>query len=202
MSSSASIRRAAMAAALTAGLAAASTSTLTLAQTKGTPERFTALAVNMSNVGRSGAGTIEIAVDRWSTDAERDRLLTTLMERGADKLLDVLRDMRRVGYIRSPNSLGYDLHYARRTPLPDGGERVVLATDRPVGFWEAVNRPRSIDYPFTIIELHLNADGEGEGKLSIATKIVAEKESNTIVLEDYANQPVLLTSVKRERRSK
>jgi hypothetical protein len=202
MTSSASIRRAAMAAALTAGLAAASTSTLTLAQTKGTPERFTALAVNMSNVGRSGAGTIEIAVDRWSTDAERDRLLTTLMERGADKLLDVLRDMRRVGYIRSPNSLGYDLHYARRTPLPDGGERVVLATDRPVGFWEAVNRPRSIDYPFTIIELHLNADGEGEGKLSIATKIVAEKESNTIVLEDYANQPVLLTSVKRERRSK
>ena len=199
MSSSASIRRAAMAAALTAGFAAAST--LTRAQTKGTPERFTALAVNMSNVGRSGAGTIEIAVDRWSTDAERDRLLTTLMEKGADKLLDVLRDMRRVGYIRSPNSLGYDLHYARRTPLPDGGERVVLATDRPVGFWEAVNRPRSIDYPFTIIELHLNADGEGEGKLSLATKIMADKESKTIVLEDYANQPVLLTSVKRERRS-
>jgi hypothetical protein len=201
MGSSASICRAAMAAALTAGLAAASTSTPTLAQTKGTPERFTALAVNMSNVGRSGANTIEIVVDRWSTDAERDRLLTTLMEKGADKLLDVLRDMRRVGYIRSPNSLGYDLHYARRTPLPDGGERVVLATDRPVGFWEAVNRPRSIDYPFTIIELHLNADGEGEGKLSLATKIMAEKESKTIVLEDYANQPVLLTSVKRERRS-
>ena len=123
------------------------------------------------------------------------------MEKGADKLLDVLRDMRRVGYIRSPNSLGYDLHYARRTPLPDGGERVVLATDRPVGFWEAVNRPRSIDYPFTIIELHLNADGEGEGKLSLATKIMADKESKTIVLEDYASQPVLLTSVKRERRS-
>jgi len=199
MSSSASIRRAAMAAALTAGFAAAST--LTRAQTKGTPERFTALAVNMSNVGPGGAGTIEIVADRWSTDAERDRLLTTLMEKGADKLLDVLRDMRRVGYIRSPNSLGYDLHYARRTPLPDGGERIVLATDRPVGFWEAVNRPRSIDYPFTIIELHLNADGEGEGKLSLATKIVADKESKTIVLEDYANQPVLLTSVKRERRS-
>ena len=159
------------------------------------------MAVNMSNIGRSGAGTIEIVVDRWSTDAERDRLLTVLMEQGADKLLDVLRDMRRVGYIRSPNSLGYDLHYARRTPLPDGGERVVLATDRPIGFWEAANRPRSLDYPFTIIELHLNAGGEGEGKLSIATKIAADKESKTIVLEDYANQPVLLTSVKREKHT-
>ena len=199
MISSASIRRVGTAAALTAGLAAAASRTI--AQTNGTPERYTAMAVNMSNVGRTGAGTIEIAVDRWSTDAERDRLLTTLMEKGPDKLLDALRDMRRVGYIRSSSSLGYDLHYARRTPLPDGGERVVLATDRPVGFWEAVNRPRSIDYPFTIIELHLNADGEGEGKLSLATKIVADKESKTIVLEDYANQPVLLTSVKRERRS-
>jgi hypothetical protein len=190
----------AMASAVTAGLAAASA--LTLAQTHGTPERFTAMAVNMSNVGRAGAGTIEIAVDRWSTDAERDRLLTVLTERGADKLLDVLRDMRRVGYIRSLSSLGYDLHYARRTPLPDGGERVVLATDRPVGFWEAVNQPRSLDYPFTIIELHLNADGEGEGKLSIATKIVADKDSKTVVLEDYANQPVRLTSVKREKHTR
>jgi hypothetical protein len=193
------ICRSAAAFALTAGLAA--TSALTLAQTGGTPERFTALAVNMSNVGRTGAGTIEIAVDRWSTDADRDRLLTVLMERGADKLLDVLRDMRRIGYIRSPNSLGYDLHFARRTPLADGGERVVLATDRPIGFWEAVNRPRSIDYPFTLIELHLNADGEGEGKLSIAAKITADKDSKTVVLEDYANQPVLLKSVKRERHS-
>jgi hypothetical protein len=182
--------------ALTAGLAS-----LTLAQTSGTPERFTAMAVNMSNVGRNGAGTIEIAVDRWSTDAERDRLITVLMERGPEKLLDVLTEMKRVGFIRSPNSLGYDLHYARRTPLPDGGERVVLATDRPIGFWEAVHQPRSIDYKFTVIELRLNGDGEGEGKLSLATKITLEKDSKTIVLEDYGNQPVLLTSVKRERHS-
>ena len=192
------IRGAMTACAITAGLAGGSA--LTVAQTSGAPERFTALAVNMSNVGRSGAGTIDIAVDRWSTDAERDKLLTTLMERGPEKLLDVLQGMKRVGYIRSPNSLGYDLHFARRTPLPEGGERVVLATDRPIGFWEAANRPRTVDYPFTVIELRLNKDGEGEGKLSIATKITAEPETKTIVLEDYANQPVLLTSVKRERR--
>jgi hypothetical protein len=54
--------------------------------------------------------------------------------------------------------------------LPEGGERVVLVTDRRIGFWEAANQPRLIDYPFTVIELHLNRDGEGEGKMSIATK--------------------------------
>jgi hypothetical protein len=185
----------------TAILAALLAAPSLIAQTSGSPERFTALAVNMSNVGRTGANTIEIAVDRWSTDAERDKLMTTLMEQGPDKLLDVLRDMPRVGYFRAPTTIGYDLHFARRTPLPDGGERVVLATDRRISFWEAANQPRSINYPFTIIELHLNGDGVGEGKLSLATKISADPVSKTVVLEDYANQPVLLQSVKREKRS-
>lgn len=55
-------------------------------------------------------------------------------------------------------------------PLPDGGERVVLVTDRRIGFWEAANQPRSIDYPFTVIELRLQADGEGEGKILVGPR--------------------------------
>ena len=163
------------------------------------PERFTALAVNME---RGGSGPVEIVVNRSSTEGERDRLLQTLLDNGPDKLLDVLRDMPRVGYIRTPESIGYDIHYARRAPLPDGGERLVLVTDRRIGFWEASNRPRSIDYPFTVIELHLNPVGEGEGKISVATKITADKENKIVTLENYATQPVLLQSVKRERTSK
>jgi hypothetical protein len=163
------------------------------------PERFTALAVNME---RGGSGPVEIVVNRSSTEGERDRLLQTLMDNGPDKLLDVLRDMPRVGYIRTPESIGYDIHYARRAPLPDGGERLVLVTDRRIGFWEAANRPRSIDYPFTVIELHLNPDGEGEGKLSVATKITADKENKIVTLENYGTQPVLLQAVKRERSSR
>jgi len=170
-------------------------------QTKGAPERFTAMAVNMGSPGPAGAGTVEMMVNRWSTDAERDRLLAVVMEQGPEKLLETLQKMPRVGYIRTPNSIGYDLHFARKTALPDGGERVVIATDRYITFWEAANRPRSIDYPFTVIELHINANGEGEGKMSIATKITADKESKTIVLENYATQPVLLQSVRREGKS-
>lgn len=172
--------------------------TVAVAQTRGTPERFTAFAVNLGTPGPASAGTVEIAVTRWSTDAERDRLLAVLMENGPDKLLARLQRLPRVGYIRTPNSIGYDLHFARRTPLPDGGERVVLATDRYISFWEATNRPRSIDYPFTVIEIHINADGEGEGKMSLATKIIADKENKQIVLEDYGTQPVLLKSVRRQ----
>ena len=170
-----------------------------LAQTNGVAERFTAMAVNMNN---GGTGTIEIVVNRWSTDAERTKLLTTLAEKGPEKLLEVIQGLPRIGYFRLNGGLGYDLHYARQTKGEDGGERVVLATDRRIGFWEASNQPRSIDYPFTIVELHLNNDGEGEGKLSLATKVTIDKTHTAITLENYSTQPVLLQSVKRERATR
>lgn len=168
------------------------------AQTNDTPERFTAFAVNMGTPGRPSATPVDVAINRWSTDAERDKLITVLMEQGQDKLLDTLQKMPRVGYIRTPDSIGYDLHFARHTPLPDGGERVVIATDRYITFWEAANRPRSIEYPFTFIELHVGPNGQGEGKMSLATKVIADRDTKTIVLENYSTQPVLLESVRRQ----
>ena len=172
------------------------------AQTNGSPIRLTAMAVNMSNVGRDGTGTVEIQVDRWSSDADREKLVSTLLNQGENKLLDILRDMPRVGYIRSTTSIGWDLHYARMTPLPEGGQRIILATDRPIGFREAYTQRRTIDYPFTVIEIHMNKDGEGEGKMSVATKITADKQDRVIQLENFADQPVMLKDVKAERASR
>jgi hypothetical protein len=167
-------------------------------QTNGQPERFTANAIDMN---RGAAGNVEIVVNRWSTDAQRNTLMSTLLDKGAEKLLDKLQDMPRMGYIRTPDSIGWDVHFAHRMPDPEGGERIVLVTDRRISFWEARSQPRSIDYPFTVIELRLNREGEGEGKMSIATKIIADKDKNTITLENYQTSPVMLNNVKRERAS-
>ena len=162
-------------------------------------ERYVAMAVNLGgSPGPSGAGTVEIAIERWSTDAQRDQLIATLVQKGPEKLLDTLRKMPRAGYIRTPNSIGYDLHYARKMPMDEGGDQIVLATDRYIGFWEAANRPRTFDYPFTLIEMRVGRDGVGEGKLSLFTKVMYDKKKNQIVLEDYGSQPVLLTQVRRE----
>jgi hypothetical protein len=164
-------------------------------------ERFTAFAVDIGVPGRASADQVEIVVERYSTDAERDRLLKALVEKGPEKLLDTLQGLPRVGSIRTPNSIGYDLHFARKHPGADGGEEISLATDRYITFWEAKYRPRTIDYPFTLIELHIGPDGAGEGKMSLATKIMFDKKNNAVVLEDYKSQPVLLQNVRRESTS-
>jgi hypothetical protein len=166
------------------------------AQTMGSPERYTGSALNINN-GR--ADNIDITVNRWSTDKQRDALMAVMQSKGAEKLLDALQDMPVMGHFGAPGHLSWDIHFARTVPLPDGGERVVLVTDRRIGFWEAANQPRSIDYPFTVIELRLNRDGEGEGTMSIATKVIYDKEQNMITLENLQNQPVRLTNLKREK---
>jgi len=164
-------------------------------QTLGQKERFTAVAIVNNNLG-SGAGIVQIDVNRWSTQSERTELLNALKKSGAEKLLDTLQDMRPVGTIKTPDSLGYDLRYANQTSLPEGGRRIVLATDRPIGFWEATRRPRTIDYPFTVIQMEIDRNGEGKGTLSFATKVIPQ--GDTIVLENFATQPIMLTQIKSE----
>ena len=168
------------------------------AQTLGEPEEFNATAIVNNNLG-SGAGMVLIRVTRWSTDAETMRLLSTLKSKGPEKLLDELKDMKSVGTIRTPDTLAYDLRYSHESKGEDGGRQIVLATDRPIGFWEQARQPRTIQYPFTVVQMHFDGDGRGQGTLSYATKITAH--GNRIELENYATQPVMLTEIRSQKRS-
>jgi len=167
------------------------------AQSNAPMVRYTATATNLDPSIRLTATLVDIAVTRWSTDAERERLRSILVESGQNKLLKALQDLPRVGTIKTPDSLAYSLQYAHRIPADDGGERIVLVTDRPISFWETANQTRTLEYPFMVIELRLDSHGRGEGKMTVATKLEADRDGQ-IVLENYGSQPVRLGSVKRE----
>ncbi len=161
------------------------------------PQRFRAVAANMGQLRGPLATQVDIDIKQWSTDGQRDNLLNILKTKGEQALLGTLQKQPVVGTIRTPDSLAYDLHYARSQPWGDGGQQIILATDRPIGFWEARNDTRSLDYPFTVIEMRINHDGKGQGTMSVATRVIPE--GNQIVLEDYNSQPVMLTEVTREQ---
>jgi hypothetical protein len=57
-------------------------------------------------------------------------------------------------------------------------------------------------YPFSVIELRLNAKGEGEGKTSSTGKVAVDAAGKTIGLENYGSLPVVLKSVKRRAGGK
>ena len=171
--------------ALTAvGLFALGSDHLARAQSTGEPLRLTAFAVSMSNVATGKSATMDFSITRWSTEEERQLLITTFLEKGPDKLLSVLQKQKDCGFVRIPGwsgpdpnnvRMGWRLRYTRQTPGEDGGRKVFLVTDRYISMWEARESPRVRDYPFTLIEIHLDKDGKGEGKASIATKISFDK---------------------------
>ena len=172
------------------------------------PLRLTAFAVNMSNIGTGQAGIVDIRVTNWSTAAERERVISTAMETGQDELLKLLEKAPAKGRLRFPNltgpdptniRLGWDIKYAWSTPEPEGGHRIVLALDRYMSFLELRNQPRTVDYPFTLIEIHMKKDGEGQGTMAYATKISFDKKKNQVELENYSSEPVRLTTVKIEK---
>lgn len=165
-------------------------------------EQFRAFAVNMGTAfgvpGTGQSSTVDITIERWSTTAERRGLIDAFLPGGSpDKLLRALQKTKRVGFIRLPNTLGYDLHYSRQVPGEDGGRRIFIATDRRIGMWEAREQPRTIDYPFTLIEMRLDKNNEGEGKLALATKITLSKDKQHIELENYGSEPVRLNEIKK-----
>ena len=163
-------------------------------------ETFTSFAINMNSGPKTA--TVDISIERWSTDAERDALLAILVEekdrhRANQALLKALQKMPKAGYIRTPQTLAWDLRYARQNPMEDGGRQIVVATDRPIGFWEARNQPRSMDYPFTILEMRMNKEDKGEGKMLAGTQIYIDKKTKSIVLENYGQQPVRLNEIRK-----
>jgi hypothetical protein len=185
---------------LAAAAALAGTALVPVVQAAKPIERLTAFAVDMSttpDLRTSGArsGRVNITIDRWSTEQERDRLKGALKEGGADLLL---KELQRIddpaGRIATPGNVGTPLRFAWQSSLPDGGRRIVVATDRRIGTFEAVNRPRTIDYPFLVLDIRMNGDGKGEGKLLPLARIESG-EDGLLDVETYASEPVRLTQV-------
>jgi hypothetical protein len=157
-------------------------------------EEFSAWAVNMGGAIKSG--TVYITIERWSTPEERAQLIAAFQKGAQDELLKVLQKMPKVGFIRLPQTLAYELHYAFQFPTEDGGRNIVIATDRKIARGEVMSGTRSMDYPFELIQMKLDAKGEGEGKLSFATKIYVTEDGKNIALENYGTTPVALNNIK------
>jgi len=158
-----------------------------------TSETFTGFGVHLQ--GRARQSIVKIGVERWSTDEERDRFLGILRDNGQRALIDALQHAPTIGYIRTANSLGYELKYAGSVELPDGSRQVVVATDRPVRFRESIGPRRSRFYDFSIAEMKFPPGSKGNGKFAPATAISIDPQTHALVIENYGTEPIRLSSI-------
>jgi hypothetical protein len=116
-------------------------------------------------------------------------------------LADAIPSTPVVGYLWSSEVAGYAIHYALKMPADAGTERIILITDRRLGAWNDNWKPASGEpskYDFSIIELRVNARGEGEGKTSLTGKVAFDGTTKTLGLENYTASPVILKNLKRK----
>jgi len=192
------VRRGPTFALLLAGLVAMSAMTTAQTNTKDPIQHFTATAANVNNAG----DPLKIDLLRWSTDAEREQVVKAFMENGEKELATTLEKGPTLGYVWTTESAGYAVRYAYRLQTPDGGERVIVATDRRLGawdtrIWKTKGASSATDYPFTVIELRLDRQGAGTGKISLGAKVAVDSDAKTVALENYSTAPVMLEKARR-----
>ena len=106
------------------------------------------------------------------------------------------------GYLWTSEVTGYAIRYAYKLPLPNGGQRIILATDRRLGAsnstWKPAGAATPTDYEFTVMEFRLGPKGDGEGKASLTGKVTVDAASKSIALEGYDMLPVVFKAIKTQ----
>jgi len=104
-------------------------------------------------------------------------------------LATALNETTTVGYLWSSEMAGYALRYAGKVDNPDGSQRIILITQRRLGAvnqrWNPTFEGPANSYEFSVIELRLNAKGEGEGRVSLVGKVAPDVSAKIVTLENY-----------------
>ncbi|CAN5865999.1 hypothetical protein BH24ACI5_BH24ACI5_25320 [soil metagenome] len=164
-------------------------------QTNPVLEEFSAVLSNISNVGGTGLTPLTIRIRRWTGEEENQRMLAVLRDKGQRAFLDELLDAKAVGSISTPTSLKYDFFYASQTPNAEGGRRILLISDRPMTVSERASAATSREYPFTVIDLQLDKDGNGEGTL--LQQVQLRLLGNILGVDNLASGPMQLNRVQK-----
>ena len=104
-----------------------------------------------------------------------------------------------IGFIWGDGPTGYSIKYAWRSSS-EGRDRIVLVTDRRLGAHAPAWPPADAlaktgadaEAEFTVIELRVDSNGAGEGKSSLAARVIVDADAKTLALEKYDAAPALL----------
>jgi hypothetical protein len=156
-------------------------------------ETIRANAIQM-DVGARKTSFFSATLERYSTDEERAKWREAFAAGGQDALVAKWQDENpSVGHCSFTNTTGYRIRAAISVPTDKGGRKIYMATDRPMGGFEYMRGTRSQDYPIGWIEVEVDAEGKGEGRLIGAMQFAVEGDK--LVMKTYGTEPIRLINV-------
>lgn len=140
---------------------------------------------------------LTVYVQELTSDGEIQELAATLKHKGPDGLLSAMEDIKDKGRVAPTGSVGTGMRVVRIHPTKNGGQHIVLATNRPISFPELYSGTRSRDYKFGIVMLDVDRDGKGTGSFAPLCKVKFNKK-NELEIEHYGQKPFRLANVYRQ----
>jgi hypothetical protein len=159
------------------------------------PETFNSAMQARTEIAAASA-MLRIRIVRYTPEAERARIADGLKSNGYPGFVAALRQAPAVGHV-AMGDLQVPLRWAREQETPKG-RSISLVTESPlyfVGGGAATAKPRA-GFEVAVIQLSVDEFGLGTGTMAAAARIKSDGQGG-IVLEDYAEEPIRLTSVYR-----
>ena len=128
-----------------------------------------------------------------TSDSDTKRFLDILDRRGQEALRGEINDID-LGRLSFNGRIGQELNAVWIERVGDK-TRIRAIAERWMGFGELRRGYRSVDYPFTYIELNIDRNGRGEGMIIPAAK-VRFRGGDTIEVEDFGTFPGRLMGVR------
>ena len=164
--------------------------------TKAQEAAYTATLQNKGNPGEGGSQIqFTFRITKWSTQDEIKRLGAILKEKGEQRFL--LDEMKKLdaGRINKTGDTGNQIAIAEK--WQNGDETVItLISARRMTMFETNSRATSTKYPFAFLQVTVNSNGEGSGKLVEAATVRYDKEKETYRLDPYGQGARRVENVK------
>jgi len=160
-------------------------------------EVFTATAAVKAAGGAAGTAPVTITVDRKMTESEAAPLVAAFKSGGAAALRKALAGVPPTGTVQVGKGAAIPSRLTIERATSDG-RLLTIVTDKPLAFVGAAapNAPAKTGYDFAVIDIQVDAKGNGGGTLAAAAKITLKGDA--FVVEDYSGEVIRLNGVTKK----
>jgi hypothetical protein len=159
-------------------------------------ERISAVAVGTGGILGGRTIPITFRIQEYTSDETLKQLAETLAEGGVKALRKELEKLK-VGRAAPLGHVGNDIAVARSRQT-EKGRRIILVTARNLSFFELRRGGRSLDYPFSWIQIDLDEEGKGQGNVIAAARIDFG-ERGVLEVESLGVHDIRLSNVRLNR---
>ena len=160
-------------------------------------ETFTATA-SVKSPKASASAPVTISVDRFVSDADRDRIMAVIKKNDGAATRAALAALPDIGYIElAQKKTPVKYAYARST---GGGRLITVVTAQPILYLggAAPDAKPKEGFDLALALLILDGADKGDGELAPAVK-VKMNDAGAIVTDEYGSEVVRLTGISKSK---